>query len=373
MHSIDLFLLAAEPSADLQGAKLVEELLKIDPGLRIAAVAGPHMRQLPIKTLFPMENLQVMGFIDVLMAMPKIVKQFFMIRNTILKLNPKSVVCIDYPGFNLRLAKSLRKKGFTGKLVHYICPTVWAWGKKRIPMMEKNLDLLLTLFPFEKNCFSKTKLHVEHVGHPLIHAIPQTIKKREKILAIFPGSRSHEIQRNLPLQLAVAKKIKIQDPSIDIAISISSLDKEQQIRCISKDFPCRLILPEKQYELMETAQLALATSGTVTLELALHNTPTIVNYAIRPIDLFLAQKIFRINLPFYCIVNIIASKEIFPEFFGPRLTEETLYAAANELWANQKTQRSCQQGCQEVRFLLTDRNASQQAARLIWITRNNNS
>lgn len=365
MSQIDLFILAAEPSADLHGAALTLELLKSKPNMRIGAVAGPHMRKLPIKSLFPMENLQVMGFIDVFFALPKIIRQFFLIRKTILELNPKAVVCIDYPGFNLRLERSLRKKGYQGKLIHYICPTVWAWGKKRIPLMKKNLDLLLTLFPFENSSLFDNDLRVVHVGHPLVNAIPSLAKKREKILALFPGSRTSEITRNLPLQLSVAKKIKSENPTIDIAISISSKDKEHQIRQLIKDFPCRLIPPEKHYELMQTAYLAIATSGTVTLELALHETPTIVNYAIRPLDLFLAQKIFKINLPFYCIVNIIASKEIFPEFFGPNLTEETLYTSAMEMWTNPEKQRLSVEGCKQVRCLLSEKKANQEAAQIV--------
>lgn len=359
MSQIDLVLVAGEPSADLHGAKLIEELLKMDPKLQIAAVAGPHMRKLPIQTIFPMENLQVMGFIDVLMALPRIVRQFFTLRNAILKLQPKAVVSIDYPGFNLRLARSLRKKGFGGKLIHYICPTVWAWGKKRIPLMEQNLDLLLTLFPFEKKCFLNERLLVKHVGHPLAHAIAKHNTKRKKILAIFPGSRSHEIERNLPLQLSVAEKIQKEDPSIEIAISISSLDKKNQIQALAQHFSCTFIPPENHYELMKTAHLALATSGTVTLELALHETPTVVNYAIRPLDLFLAQKIFRIHLPFYCIVNIIGAKEIFPEFFGPHLTEEALYQAAKKLWKNPEHSL---QGCKEIRLDLSEKNASLESA-----------
>lgn len=370
MPNIDLFILAAEPSGDLQGTKLTEEIFKFCPDIRIGAVAGPLMRKLPINSLFEMENLQVMGFIDVFFSLPKIIYQFFKIRNTILKLNPKAVVCIDYPGFNLRLERSLRKKGYRGKLIHYICPTVWAWGKKRISLMEKNLDLLLTLFPFEKQCFPSSPLRVEYVGHPLVSAIPHSSERREHILALFPGSRNAEIERNLPLQLSAAEKIKALDPTIEIAISISSLDKEAQIRRLIKNFPCRLIPPEKHYQLMQTALVAIATSGTVTLELALHETPTIVTYAIRPIDLFLAQKIFRINLPFYCIVNIIASKEIFPEFFGPNLTEEALYSATMELWFKPEKRGLSQEGCKELRHHLSETNASQKAARLIAILSN---
>ena len=111
-NNFDLFIVAAEPSADLHGANLIQEILKIRPYLKIGAVAGPKMRSLPIKTFFPMENLSVMGFLDVLFELPKIIRQFFKIRTTLLKINPKAIVFIDYPGFNLRMEKSIRKKGY---------------------------------------------------------------------------------------------------------------------------------------------------------------------------------------------------------------------------------------------------------------------
>jgi lipid-A-disaccharide synthase len=328
MSQVDFFILAGEPSGDLHGAKIVESLLKKNPHLKIAAVSGPHMRKLPIQNLFCIEELSVMGFIDVLWALLRIVKQFFLIRSKILQLNPKSIVFIDYPGFNLRMQNSLRKKGFKGQLIHFICPSVWAWGKGRIPLMEKNLDLLFTFFPFEKECFKH--LQVVHVGHPLVQAIPEQVHQRTNLLAIFPGSRTAEIQRNLPIQWKVAKQLQKEDPSLEIAISISHLNKEALIRQMIQE-KCQFFYPDQSYTLMKLAKLSLATSGTVTLELALHNTPTIVTYAIRPIDVFIAQKIFKIRLEFFCIVNIIAKREVFPEFFGPNCTFDKIYQAAKNM------------------------------------------
>ena len=362
----DLFILAAEPSGDLHGAKLIEELLRLRPDLKITAVAGPRMRKLRIASLFPMENLQVMGFIDVLAALPRIAKQFFAIRRKILELNPKVVVLIDYPGFNLRLERSLRKKKYRGRLVHYICPTVWAWGKKRIPRMAETLDLLLTLFPFEKECFSKTSLRVEYVGHPLAVQIPSRFEKKEApILALFPGSRKTEILRNFPLQLSVAKKLLAAVPGLKIAASIAQGSQESLLRSIAKEIPIQFYPAEKNYDLMQSAKVAIATSGTVTLELALHEVPTIVNFAIRPIDLFLAQKIFRINLPFYCIVNIILSKSVFPELFGPNLTEKNLDDWVNRLWFDNSARSKIKTDCRDLRQTLGDLNASQEAARTV--------
>jgi lipid-A-disaccharide synthase len=405
----DIFIATGEMSGDAHGAKLIEELLALRPGLKIGAVAGPKMRKFPIQEHFPMEKLRVMGFIDVILALPKIIRQFFAIRNKILELSPKAVVFIDYPGFHLRMERSLRKKGYQGKLIHLICPTVWAWGKKRIPLMAENLDLLLTIFPFEKSCFAHTKLPVQYIGHPLalpiakfkpsgkfqgkilvpdhtnfhknlrpdfsdqhsaecdsnLHQVIEREAGKKKmgqihenfcgrVLGIFPGSRKTEIDRNLPLQLKVARRLRELDPTLQLAISMTQFDL---------DVPDALIVkPEDHYELMRSCHMAIATSGTVTLELALHGTPTVVNFAIKPLDCFIAQKIFHINLPFYAMPNIVVNKAVFPELFGPNLTEEQLHFWAQKLWFDQTARANCLEGCKEVQKALGERNAAHEAA-----------
>lgn len=361
---IDLFIATGEPSGDLHGSKLAEELLLQRPSLKIGAVAGPKMRALPIQEFFPMEALQVMGFTDVLFALPKLIRQFFAIRNKILELHPKAVVLIDYPGFHLRLERSLRKKGYQGKLIHFICPTVWAWGKKRISLMESHLDLLLTIFPFEKTCFDSNRLRVEYIGHPLASNVAEFTpihKFRGKtIIAIFPGSRKQEIERNLPLQLEAARSLRKTDPFLHIAISATHPAWLPSI-------PDALIVPvEDNYELMRSCHLAIATSGTVTLELALHGTPTVVTYAIKPIDRFLAQKIFRIHLPFYCIANIIVSKQVFPELFGPHFTLEKLVFETQKLHGDKEARKRCLEGCEAVRKSLGLKRAARAAAETLF-------
>lgn len=355
----DLFVSAGEPSGDLLGAQWLQELLKERPDLNIGAVAGPRMRALPIQTHFRMENLQVMGFLDVLLALPKIARQFFTIRNHILKLNPKAVVCIDYPGFHLRLERSLRKKGYSGKLIHFVCPTVWAWGKKRIALMEKNLDLLLVLLPFEPKCFNPAKLLVKYVGHPL-SSIPSPTAERKKILALYPGSRKKEIERNFPLQLKIAQKLLTLDPELQIAVSIAHPDLKAPIEALVQNLPVRF--SSSNYELMQTAHLALATSGTATLELALHETPTIVNYAIRPLDCWIARRIFQINLPYYALPNIIASQRIFPELFGPHLTETQFLFWAQKLWFDSAARAECLAACRSLRHILGTHNSARETA-----------
>jgi lipid-A-disaccharide synthase len=310
-----------------------------------------------------MESFCVMGFTDVFLSLPKLIKLFWKVKKEILKRNPTHVVTIDYPGFNLRLQKALKKKGFVGKQIHYICPTVWAWGKKRIQLMENSLDLLLTILPFEPACFDPKKLQVEYVGHPLISKIPPSLEKRENILAIFPGSRKKEIERNLPLQLDIGNRLKKLDPTLEMVLSASS---DASFEILSKIHPNCLIYPsERRYELMKKAKLALAKSGTVTLELALHETPTVVQYKIKPFDEFLATRIFKINLPFYSLPNLLLQKELFPELIGSNLTSNALFEKAHHLWFDQKANRQIQETAKQLRDVLGSLEASKTAANYI--------
>lgn len=357
----DLFISVGEASGDRLGAALIDQILNLHPQCEIGAVAGPLMRAQKIAPFFQMENLQVMGFIDVLFALPKIIRQFFAIRNQILKLNPKGVVCIDYPGFHLRLEKSLRRKGYQGKLIHFVCPTVWAWGKKRIKLMTETLDLLLALFPFEPACFSHTQLPVRYVGHPLSSTIVPSHRERKKILALFPGSRKKEVERNLPIQIQIARKLASLDRDLQIIVSAAHPNLKPLIETLAPSIP----IARSNENLMQEAHLAIATSGTVTLELALHETPTIVNFAIRPIDLFLAQKIFRIDLPFYALPNIVLSKRVFPELFGPNLTPEQLFFWAEKLWFDSTARSECEASCRALRQSMGSTQASEEAARQI--------
>lgn len=320
-----VFLFAGELSGDLLGERLLKESFSHE---ECVGVGGPKMRAQGLHCLIPTESFLVMGFTDILRYLPKLLFLFYKVRKAILHSQAETVILIDYAEFNLKMAASLRKKGYKGKIIQYVCPSVWAWRKQRIHTMEKNLDEVMTLFPFETECFSKLK--ATFVGHPLAKTPPFT--REPKYLTIFPGSRTKEIQRNLPLQLKVAKRL-----SQHVAISVAH-DKHRPL--IEKLAPGTLLFSGSNI-IKETAQ-ALATSGTICLELALAKVPTVVTYAISSFDLFLAKKIFKINLPHYCIVNILAKKPLFPEFFGPHFTEENLMKGFKSL-NEEEIERECTQ------------------------------
>jgi len=370
MFTFDIFIFAGETSGDKLGAHLLKEIKKKRPSLNIAAVAGKRMREKNPFLVLKTEEFEVMGFFQVFLSFFSLIKKFFFLKRWILKNNPKILVFIDYPGFNLRLEKSLRKKGFSGKIIHYVCPTVWAWGKNRISQMEKTLDLLLILFPFEKRCFSKSLLKVQHVGHPLAFEIqPFSKTQKEKFgIGLFPGSRKKEIENNLPLHLDAIKRLVKNRDNIDIYLSISHEKFLPLIKKILIKFPSLKklhLLEGGNYEIMKKIDIAIATSGTINLELAMHLIPTIVTYYINPIETFIGKNILKILLPFYCIVNICEQKEIFPELYGPNLTKERLFLLTKDLMEDNNSIQNCKDKCLQLKKNLYKPHPSEFAAKSI--------
>lgn len=368
----DLFLFCGEPSGDLHAESLLGPLKEKNPALKIFGVAGPRMRAQGVESILAMEELQVMGFVDVFCAFPRLLRIFYQVAQTILELQPKIVLTIDYPGFSLRLHRYLKKKRFTGKIVHFICPSVWAWGKHRIAFMEKYLDYLFTILPFESKIFQS--LPVQYVGHPLISRIQSyqyqslDLPKDKQIIALFPGSRFKEIARNLPIYLDACNHLYANNPNIHIAISVAQPKFHSQILSIlqkkSWKNPITFVALTQTYELMQQAHLAIAKSGTVTLELALHCVPTVVTYGLSKLDLIIARDLLRIRLPFYCLVNIIANEEVFPELIGPHFTKTSLLSHIDCLIDNPEM---CKKKCRHVLSQLGTVNTAKEVSKQIYL------
>ncbi|MCB1119174.1 MAG: lipid-A-disaccharide synthase [Chlamydiia bacterium] len=346
--NLDLFFFAGERSGDLIGAPLVEELSHF---YHVGGVGGDLMQQHPFELLFPTSDFQVMGFIDPIKALPSLIRKFRVIRDYILLNNPKGVILIDYPTFNIKLATALRRRGYQGKIIQYVCPSVWAWKKNRIPKMASCFDLLLTLFPFEPACFSETTLSTHFVGHPLPHTLSQHhynpdwrqithLPPHTPILALFPGSREQEIKHNLPLLLETAKSALKHDPHLHIGLNLNH----------TIPLPERMhIIPSKyRYELMRDAQSAIAKSGTVTLELALQNCPTAVIYQMSFVNRLIAKHFLHLDLPHYCIVNILANQTLFPEMIKTPPTPESLLSAWKPIHYSGKPRETILNGCQTI-------------------------
>jgi lipid-A-disaccharide synthase len=377
-----MFIFAGEKSGDLHGSHLVNALRKQQTTFHIEGVAGPKMRNCGVRGLLKMEDFEVMGLTDVLMALPKLLRQFFAVRSHILQTNPEAVLLIDSPSFTLRLAKALRHKGYQGKIIQYISPSVWAWGNHRIQLMADSLNLLLTIYPFEDACFKNSHLNVAFVGNPLQEYIANhqyNDSWKEKVhapadaplIALFPGSRLGEIMRNLPVMFDAAAAILLNHPGTACGISCGHSETASTVSGLLNKYPDELrksflLVPKEfSYELMRDSRAAIAKSGTVTLELALHRCPTTVLYALTRLNRIYAKHILKLNLPYYCIVNILAGKPIFPEFIEKAPSKDNLVKALEELYANGPRRLEVIQSCASIADSLGDADVSKKAANAI--------
>lgn len=376
------FLFAGEASGDLHGSHLIQALRTLEKEIHLCGVGGPRMRKTDFECLIEMEQFQVMGLTDVLKSLPHLYRKFHQTKNLILKINPDIVILIDYPGFNLRLASALREAGFRGKLVQYICPTVWAHSKRRIETLASNYDLLLTIFPFEAAYFIHTPLRVKYIGNPLVETIRASatpsneeslsgLPNNENLIALFPGSRLAEIQRHAPQQLRAAALLKKRYPHFQFALACAQENFYENLchmaqKCsLSLNKDLFIVSSSFHYELMQRCYLALAKSGTVTLELALHAVPTVVHYELSTLNYFYAKFVLRLQLPHYCIVNILGEKSIFPELIGRNISPIALQNHLESLHCDLVRQKKIKTSCQELKVMLEAGDAHQNAAHAI--------
>ena len=337
-----IFFVTGETSGDLLGSLLLKRLQSIAPKYMFRGVGGDKMVAAGLDPLPYYNQLQVMGITDVLINFPSIAQAFLSIEKEILETQPKAVVLIDYQTFNLKLAKRLRRFGYEGKIVQYVSPTVWAWKAHRIPEMAANLDLLLTLFPFEPHCFEGTGLKSLFVGHPLLEVLPKASHKKEKILTIFPGSRLGAIRKTFPIQLKAARLFLKKNPDYKLAISCAHRDFKPFLYALSIDLEPAFFGKDEQYHWMDRSNLAYATSGTVTMELAWFATPTVVFYGLTLLNALLAKFLFKLDqLPFFSMINIMEEKEVFPEKIKSGYDPESVLEASEKVLQNPSLKNDC--------------------------------
>ena len=328
-------LIAGEQSGDNHGAALIKALKELDPDFLFAGVGGPQMRPHLSASFADAEELHIMGFSKVIKELPRLIRLMNRLCKEILEKAPAVIITIDLPDFNIFLAKKLRRKGFKGLLVHYISPSVWAWRSGRIKTMAKTFDLLLTIFPFEPPFFEGSGLKTVYVGNPSLESSQESGLNKEPLIVIFPGSRASVIRANLPLQLEAARQT-----GLKIAISAASPN-------ILPPLPRDIEIVSDCKELIQRASLAIATSGTITLELALAGIPTVATYKIGRLNYFLAYHLFRIRHNFYVMPNILLKRMLIPEIIGCYLESSQITAALQNV-----TKQKAHEGGEEIKNLL---------------------
>lgn len=345
------FILAGEPSGDMHGKKLIETLKKIYYSPLCKGVGGPLMRAEGLVPIFPMEELALFGFQDIVAKLPFIFKKLLYLKKRIIEEKPDACILIDFPDFNLLLARFLRRGGYKGKIIQMIPPTVWAWRKGRIKTLERNFDMLLSIFPFEKEVYKDTSLPVVYIGNPVYEAVNNYrfdpkfrenvhLKEEARIIALFPGSRKSEITRNLPKQLEVLQALNNDLHGFSFAVSLYSDSLSYEIQKIIDYYGYKhrlVIIPEHQrYDLMRESELAIAKSGTVTLELALNHCPSVVTYETSWLNFMIAKYVVRLKIPYFAIANILLKEEVFPEHIADSAPVEAVANSVKSLLFNEK-------------------------------------
>ena len=336
----DIAIIAGETSGDLLGEKIARALTSRSPASALCGVAGPAMRASGVRPWFRTESFQVMGIIDVLKKAPFLLFAAHRIVSRILSSKASAVICIDQPSFSIALAKQLKRRGYSGKLIQVVAPTVWAYKPERADRVAKYFDLILPLYRFEIDYF-RDKLPAVWVGHPASALpLPDTATDSKKaIIALFPGSRPGEIRRNLPLQLKAAAMLIDRCPHLTVAISVTSTMKEAIIQSAKKflDNRCSFVEFADRYRLMERSIGAIAKSGTVTLELALFGVPTVCCYQTGAFTRWWAKHVLKLTPRFFALPNILLGEEVVPERILPPVTPSDICHALHPYLQGKKS------------------------------------
>ncbi len=338
MQAKRIYIIAGEASGDAHGAVLMREMAALVPDLQFYGAGGSEMKLIAGDQFLDWTQEAVVGLWDVLVKYPYFREKFYWMYREIRQLEPDAVIFVDYPGFNLRLARYLRRKQFAGKLIYYISPQVWAWNRGRIPRMAAFLDLMICIFPFEKSLYEASGLRTEFVGHPMVeeldrHRIDQL--RDPKLVALLPGSRNREIRRIFPVMLEAAELLRRRDAAVHFAASAASETGRELMRKMSDEaglgnVPIGL---RNAYELMQRASVGMVASGTATLESSLFQLPFVLIYKVSWFSYVPGRLLIRVD--HLGMPNILAGREIVPEFIQgdavPHLIADAVWKLYDDL------------------------------------------
>jgi lipid-A-disaccharide synthase len=361
------FIIAGEQSGDLHGSNLVKELFKADSNADISCWGGDLMEAAGARLLVHYKKLAFMGFVAVLKNLGAISKNMALCKEQILAFNPDVVIFIDYPGFNLRIAEFAKKSGFT--TYYYISPKLWAWNERRVKKVKKFIDRMFIIFPFEVEFYKKHGIDVEYAGNPLIDETEKRISgfaskdiiksqlglEQKPVVALLAGSRRHEIELILPEMLKVVSHF----PDYQFILAgVKNISDDVYVNIIG-DKPVKLI-KEKTYEILYAAEAALVTSGTATLEAALHDTPQVVCYKGDFFSMLIAWIVIKVK--YISLVNLIMGREVVKELVQYDLTEKSVAAELKAILPGGSERDHMLAGYQELKEKLGSAGASGRVA-----------
>jgi lipid-A-disaccharide synthase len=365
-------MVAGEASGDLHGATLARALLTLAPQLRLAGMGGARMAAEGVRLLQRAERVTVVGGTEAFGRLPALWRAFRALRTELREHRPGVLVLIDFPEFNMRLARAARRLGVP--VVYFIAPQVWAWRRGRVRAMARDVSRVLAIFPFEVSVYEEAGVPVEFIGHPLLDVLPALHRdasraglaaEDETLVGLLPGSRDAVVRRHLPVLLQAARRIAGRHPRTRFALATAPATPVPPVMAEVRAARVPIqVVPGEANRVMAAADLLLVASGTATLEGACYGTPMVVLYRLSALSHALARMLVRgvshISLP-----NIVAGREIVPELIQGRATPDGVAAAALAILTDESTRTAQRLALLEVRTRLGEAGAGLRAARAV--------
>jgi len=356
---------AGEASGDVYAAGLVDALRRRRPDVEFFGCAGPRMQKAGVRPVVDAHSLAVVGLVEVLAHIPRIYGEYRKLLKAARSERPELAILTDSPDFNLRVARRLKKLGIP--VYYLVAPQVWAWRKGRLPSMRRTIDGLLCIFPFEPEFFARYGIDAVYIGHPLTRLLRPSGTRAElrrrfaipdgtPLVALLPGSRTGEAERHLPILLETVDRIRSRtqsNPSFILAVPPGTISIGSNFRERISSASIQL-LEGKTWDVLVCADVALAASGTVTIEACLLGTPMVSFYRVNQVSWWMGKALVRV--PFYSMVNLVAGRKIVPEFIQYDMTPENLARETMALLENGAARESMRRDLAEVAEKLSGQN-----------------
>jgi len=370
-----IFLSAGEASGDLHGATLSRALGDLAPGIRLRGMGGPRMAAAGVDVIADLSAHAAMGTSEAIGRIPGLVRAYRLLESRLARERPRALVVIDFPEFNLRLARAARRAGVP--VVYFIPPQLWAWRRGRIRQVARRINRVLAVLPFEPQIYEGADIPVDFVGHPLLDVLPLDLSREdarrrldiapgETVVGLLPGSRREEVAKLLPPMLVAAKRLAAAGVSRRFALGLApTVDRAAVEREIGAAFaeggPRVDVLEHRTYEVMAGADTVLIASGTATLEAALLGAPMVVCYRVSRLTEAVVRMLARVH---WCsLPNLIAGREVVPEILQDELNGQRLASEVLRLLDDPATAEAQRTAFKEVRAQLGDRGVGRRAAR----------
>jgi len=373
MRSKKILMVAGEVSGDLHGALLMEAILRIDPEVQFFGVGGERLGRMGMKLFYHSQSLSVVGITEVLLKIRSIMKALRGLKQSLDRERPDLIILIDFPDFNLRLAKIAHRKGIP--IFYYISPQVWAWRPKRVKLIAQWVKKMVVLFPFEVPLYEAAGVNVEWVGHPLLDIVKPTLSReaafqrfgldpKQRTIALLPGSRMHEVKRLLPPLLASAQLLQKETPDLQFIIPLAPGILQGTLSPWMRNISVPVKVVEGwNYDVMNISELLITASGTATLEAAILGKPMVIVYKVSFFSYWIGRALIRVD--HIGLVNLVAGKEIAPELIQndvnpQRVAEEALRILRDPILSRRMTEMMA-----GVRQSLGEPGAAQRAAHIV--------